>query len=536
MRLSLEELQKNSRFWEERGYILPKFDIAKVREKTLRQPVWIHFGAGNIFRAFLASLQQALLDKGYHDTGIIACAPFDDEVIKKVYTPYENLTLLVNLNSDGTLEKRVIASIVHALCARENFEEVERFFQNPSLQLVSFTITEKGYALKNAKGEYLPEVLHDAENFDSTPRSTMGMVAKLCYNRFIAGRYPIALVSMDNFAHNGTKLYEAVRFFAEKWVEKGSVNSDFLGYLDDKDFVSFPWTMIDKITPRPSEKIKKLLQEDGIEGVEIFRTAKGSYVAPFVNAESTGYLVIEDTFPNGRPPLEKAGVIFTDKETVDKVEKMKVCTCLNPLHTVLAVFGCLLGYESIAEEMKDDLLKAFLEKLAYEEALPVVVNPGIINPEEFLKEVLERRFPNPNIPDTPQRIATDTSQKIPIRFGETLKSYLNAGRDIKELKYIPLFFAGWLRYLMGVDDFGRTFEPSPDPMLEELQSRLKTVKIGDRGPFTDVLRPILSDSRIFGIDLFEYGLAQKVENYFKKMTAEENAVRKTLEEAVRGSV
>lgn len=534
MKLSLEELRKNSHLWEERGYVLPKYDVRKVRETTLCRPVWAHFGAGNIFRAFLAPLQQELLDKGYQDTGIIACAPFDGEVLEKVYTPYENLTILVNLNSDGTFEKKVIGSVAHAISARESFEEVERIFQNPSLQMVSFTITEKGYSLKNGEGEYLPEVLHDLENFDAVPRSAMGMVAKLCYKRFVAGGYPLALVSMDNMNHNGTKLHDAVRFIAEKWAEKGAIDPDFLNYLDDENTVSFPWTMIDKITPRPSEKVKRLLQEDGVEGVEIFLTAKGTYVAPFVNAESLGYLVIEDNFPNGRPPLEKAGVFFTDRETVDKVERMKVGACLNPLHSALAIFGCLLGYESIAEEMKDVLLREFVERLAREEALPVAADPGIIKPEEFLREVLEKRFPNPNIPDTPQRIATDTSQKIPIRFGETLKAYVRTGRDIRRLKYIPLFFAGWLRYLMGVDDSGRAFKPSPDPRLEELQSRLRTVVIGDKGPMTDVLKPILSDSQIFGIDLYEYGLAQKVEDFFKKMIAEKNAVRRTLEEVVRG--
>ena len=82
-----------------------------------------------------------------------------------------------------------------------------------------------------------------------------------------------------------------------------------------------------------------------------------TYVAPFVNAEETEYLVIEDAFSNGRPELEKGGLMFTNRETVDKVERMKVCTCLNPLHTCLAIFGCLLGYRKISDEMNDPELK-----------------------------------------------------------------------------------------------------------------------------------------------------------------------------------
>ena len=99
---------------------------------------------------------------------------------------------------------------------------------------------------------------------------------------------------------------------------------------------------------------------------------------------------------------------------------MKVTTCLNPLHTALAVYGCLLGYTLIADEMKDPDLKRLVERIGYTEGLPVVTDPGIIRPEAFLKEVLEQRLPNPFMPDTPQRIACDTSQKVPIRFGETV--------------------------------------------------------------------------------------------------------------------
>ena len=178
--------------------------------------------------------------------------------------------------------------------------------------------------------------------------------------------------------------------------------------------------MIDKITPRPSEDIKRMLDDAGVSGMDLVKTTKNTFIAPFVNAEGPQYLVIEDSFPNGRPSLEKAGVIFTDRNTVDKVEKMKVGTCLNPLHTALAIFGCLLGYKTIAQEMQDELLKKLVEKIGLEEGMPVVINPGVIDPVDFAKEVIEKRLPNPYIPDTPQRIANDTSQKLKIRFGNTI--------------------------------------------------------------------------------------------------------------------
>lgn len=114
---------------------------------------------------------------------------------------------------------------------------------------------------------------------------------------------------------------------------------------------------------------------------------------------------------------------MTDRETVNNVERMKVTTCLNPLHTALAVYGCLLGYTSIAAEMRDPQLRALVEHIGYDEGMPVVVDPGILSPRDFIAEVIRDRLPNPFIPDAPQRIACDTSQKVGIRFGETIKAY-----------------------------------------------------------------------------------------------------------------
>ena len=290
--------------------------------------------------------------------------------------------------------------------------------------------------------------------------------------------------------------------------------------------------MIDKITPRPHPMVEEQLIADGLEDISPFVTSKHTYTAPFVNAEKTQYLVIEDKFPNGRPPLEDVGVIITDRDTVNKVEKMKVCTCLNPLHTCLAVYGCLLGDTSIAEEMKDPQLKAFIDRMSHEEGMPFVVDPGVIDPARFLKEVLTERFPNPFMPDTPQRIATDTSQKLSIRYGETIKAYMASdSRRASELKLIPLVLAGWLRYLTGIDDQGEPFEVSPDPLYASMKEKLGDMKPGSCVD-AERLRPILSDASIFGVNLYQCGLADKVIGYFEELMAGKSAVRRTLEKYV----
>jgi fructuronate reductase len=524
---------KDRQAWQEAGIELPQFDLEKMAVVTEKSPRWIHFGAGNIFRGFPAALQQKLLDSGRTDTGIIAVEAFDFEIIDWIYRPYDNLSLLVVMEPDGGMAKSVVGSISEGLVGDVSREgdwlRLQEIFKAPSLQMVSFTITEKGYGLQKISGEYFDMVLEDMRQGPDRPGHIMAKVAALAYTRYKNGELPVAFVSMDNCSHNGEKLHDAVEAIVKKWVENQKVESGFLSYINDPQKVAFPWSMIDKITPRPSKTVQTALGSVGFEDAAIVCTAKHTYIAPFVNAERAQYLVIEDKFPNGRMPLEQAGVFFTDRETVNRVEKMKVCTCLNPLHTALAVFGCLLGYDLIADEMKDPQLKKLVEKIGYQEGLPVVEHPGIINPADFIREVIEERLPNPYIPDSPQRIAADTSQKVGIRFGETIKAYQQAGDlDPADLVFIPLVIAGWCRYLLGLDDQGREMTLSPDPMLETLRSQLSGVNPGDGAVVGDSLQSILSNTNLFGVNLYEVGLGTKIEGYFGEMIAGNNAVRETL--------
>lgn len=290
--------------------------------------------------------------------------------------------------------------------------------------------------------------------------------------------------------------------------------------------------MIDRITPNPSISVSRMLSEEGFSNMSILQTAKGTNIAPFANTEDIHYLIMEDHFPNGRPRFEKAGVFLTDRATVDKADTMKVTTCLNPLHTALAIMGCLLGYRSIAEEMNDPDLSLLVSEIGYNEGLPVVESPGIIDPKTFLEEVVTVRFSNPNIPDMPQRIATDTSQKVAIRYGETIKKYMETeNKDPQTLVFIPLILAAWLRYLIGLDDQGKPFTPSPDPLLIELQHRLSDIQLGtqDTSHLQEKITPILSNKEIFGVDLYQAEIGRKIEEMFIKMLAGPNAVRKTLQ-------
>ena len=374
---------------------------------------------------------------GYGKGDFVPDLTVNYDIIDKIYTPYDNLTMNVTLNPDGTTSREIIGSIAEGLRADSSdaamMARFKEIFTDPGLQMISFTITEKGYALYRPDGSLMPVVQADIDEGPAHARHAMSMVTALLLERFQNGAAPLAVVSMDNCSHNGEKLQTSVMTIAKAWLEKGYVGQDFIDYLTDESKIAFPWSMIDKITPRPHKIVEEQLVKDGIEGMEPIVTSKNTFIAAFVNAERPQYLVIEDKFPNGRPALEKAGVYLTDRDTVNKTERMKVTTCLNPLHTAMSVYGCMLGYTLICDEMKDADIVALIKRLGYVEGLPVVVNPGILEPKAFIDEVVEQRLPNPFMPDAPQRIATDTSQKVGIRFGETIKSYIAEGRDLNTL-------------------------------------------------------------------------------------------------------
>ena len=327
----------------------------------------------------------------------------------------------------------------------------------------------------------------------------MGKLTALLYERYKAGKLPITLQSTDNCSHNGDHVKTGVKAYAERWVKDGIV-------------------------------------EDGFEDNETIITEKHTFTAPFVNAEEVQYLVCEDTYTNGRPPLELGGALYTTRKTVDEVETMKVTTCLNPLHTAMSIYGCMLDYTLISAEMADEDLRAFIQKIGYIEAMPVVTDPGVLNPYEFIGTVINKRLPNPFMPDAPQRIATDTSQKLSIRFGETIKKYIARDLDKSNLVLIPLVLAGYARYLKALDDNLKPFEPSSDPLLAELQAIVAPLEVGKTDQDYSCLKNLYTRKDVFGLDLYEAGFGEKIEGMVKELFAGKGAVRQTLHKYVSASI
>lgn len=519
---------KDLGWFVKRGYHVPRYDVVSVRQKTLEAPNWLHFGAGNIFRAFVARIAESLLNAELIDTGLIAVESFDYDVVDLAYTPLENFSVVVEIREDGSWEKSLICSVAAALKADPGFDrdwlKLRAHFTNPSLEVVTFTVTEKAYVLNET-------VRRDAERGPQLPGTLLTKVCSLLHDRYLAG-LPLTLLSLDNFKNNSEQLKRGLIEVADIWARKGFIARDFADYVETT--LDFPVTVIDKIVPAPAVEVRDRLREDGLDFV-IHTTEKGTKVAGFVNAEYYQYLVIEkrgkvDKFDHGDV---LRNVFVTSRDEVEKFENMKVSACLNPVHTATAILGVLLGYHRMHEAISDRLIKNVAYGVA-REAMAVIDGPSFVDPNVFLEEVIERRISNPYVPDSPFRIATDTSQKFPVRFGPTLVKYCAEGSGCNGLKYVPLVIASWLRYLIGVDDDGEPFTPSPDPELERLRSKLDGVELG---AVTDQLRrrissavgEILSYSHVFGLDLSNSPLREKIESTFLSMLASNGSVRKVLE-------
>lgn len=278
---------KEREAWAEQNIILPDYDPEKLAERTAQNPGWVHFGIGNIFRLFIGGIADRLIRDGELDRGIICAETFDKDIVDKIYRPHDNLSLSIFLKNDGSREYRVIGSLSEAVKAcpedAQDFERMKEIFRSPGLQMVSFTITEKGYALTDVQGRLLSSIQEDLSKGPEKPHSAMAVVTAMLFERFQSGKYPIALVSMDNCSRNGEKLRNAILAVAKEWQKNGYVCNEFIDYISDEEKVSFPWTMIDKITPRPRPDIEEELKSMGVDGMEILITKGKTYIAPYAN-------------------------------------------------------------------------------------------------------------------------------------------------------------------------------------------------------------------------------------------------------------
>ena len=237
MKLTLNGIKEHEA-WENAGIQLPGYDVEKISAKAKEAPVWVHFGIGNIFRVFIGGIADGLLEDEILDRGITCVETFDYDVVDKIYEPYDNLGLNVILHGDGTREYKVLGALAEAVKAQssdlEQWNRLKEIFTSKSLQMASFTITEKGYALHKADGTWFPFVQADIQNGPDKATGAMAVLVAMLYERYKAGEYPIALVSMDNCSQNGAKLRESVLTMTEEWNQTGLYRQHCLQSIPDQ--------------------------------------------------------------------------------------------------------------------------------------------------------------------------------------------------------------------------------------------------------------------------------------------------------------
>lgn len=525
------ELLQDTAFWEgKRQLPLIKPVPGQAQELAITRPsydpthltpLWAVFSPGNLASAFLAEIQQELIEKGVSKGAMIGIETYDPRTITKARKHDNLITQVVMYPDKNHLDVRIIATFTEMLFGGpyfggDDWNKVQKFAESPHLQLATINCPEAAYGVAySGEGvEVISPLLKDDISLGKADSDPAKWTA-FAYRRYQTTKAPFAFLSCTNFSSNGNFTRATVEEVAKGWQKRGFVEQGFLDYL--KSEVAFPNCMIDRITPEAGPNIPKYQRMFGFD-------------ARFVNTEPRWYWVIEDRFPQGRPRLEEAGVIFVDSyEKIKQYEDMKL-RLLNMAHSTIASLGTLLGYERVYQAIKDEDIYSLIKKIGEEEVIRALEKPAKIDPAEFFKETIDKRLPNPNIPDEPKRIALGFSTKIKPRF---VDSIIANYEQKKKVNYLLLPIAGWLRYLIGLDDRGRKMELSADPMLPKLQECIQGIQFGRRESVGDKLRPILTNKGIMGIDLYEIGVGDKIEEYFKKMIAGVGAVRKTLKERVK---
>lgn len=416
---------------------VPTYDRSTVRGGIL------HFGVGNFHRAHQAAYIDDLLEHGSDMRwGIVGAGvlPGERPGWQKL-RDQDWLTTVVEQDVEH-IDARVTGAMVDFLAPGDAAAIVERLC-DPSIAIVSLTITEGGY-FRDASGAFAadhPAVLGDAARPES-PATVFGIMLAGLRRRRSAGIAPFTVVSCDNIPHNGHVTASALKGLA------GVRDPDLAAWIEDN--VACPNGMVDRITPRTSDEQVLLLRERfGIEdNWPVF-------------CEPFRQWVLEDHFPLGRPALEEVGVEFV--ADVAPYESMKI-RILNGGHAALAYPAALLGHRFVHDAMGDPLIRSFLDKLEREEIIPTVgLIPGT-DMSAYFRSVA-RRFGNPAIADTIQRLCFDGSNRQPKFILPVARDRLRATGRARGLALVS---ALWCRYCQGSMETGGRVEAN-DPQWDRLR-------------------------------------------------------------------
>jgi mannitol 2-dehydrogenase len=420
-------------------------------ERVSLSPGIMHFGVGNFHRAHLAVYMDDLFNKGFnHDWGLVGAGVMpSDEAMRLRMQAQDYLTTVVEQDNDLSAA-HITGPMIDFVSPNDKLAMMAKLC-DPSIRIVSLTITEGGYFIDPATGKFdptNPAMVHDSKHAHE-PNTVFGFIVAGLAARRALGLAPFTVMSCDNVPHNGVVTRNAVVGLAQL---SNAALADWI-----KANVAFPNAMVDRITPATGDRERKIAAETF--GV------KDSWP---IFCEEFKQWVVEDNFTSGRPAWEKVGAIFV--KDVTPYENMKI-RILNGGHAVIAYPSGLMDIHFVHEAMEHPLIRAFLAKLAQDEIIPMVAPVPDTNLQDYYK-LIERRFSNPKIADTIRRLCLDGSNRQPKFIVPTIADRLKAGKSVKGL---ALESALWCRYCYGTTDSGVVIEPN-DPSWDRLQKTAYTAK------------------------------------------------------------
>ncbi len=384
----------------------------------------VHFGFGNFHRSHQAMYLDRLMEAGQaRDWGICGVGVLtQDAAMRDAMRAQDCEFTLIVRHPDGSLEPRVVGSVLEYLYGPQDAAAVHERLADPAVRIVSLTVTEGGYLKNAATGEFDAEhvvVRHDLEHLDA-PRTAFAFIVEGLRRRRAAAVAPFTVLSCDNLQGNGVVTRRTVAGFARL------LDPDLADWIEAT--VSFPNCMVDRITPATTDADREVLSRQ-------FSIAD-RWPVP---AEPFSQWIVEDDFPLGRPALERVDVQFVDDVTPYELMKLRL---LNASHQALAYLGAPLGYTLVDEAMRDRRIRAYLAHYMADEAAPTLGDLDGIDLGTYRAALLER-FSNPAIKDTLVRLATDGANRMATFTLPTVRDNLAAGRPI-ELG--AAMVAAWAQY------------------------------------------------------------------------------------------
>jgi mannitol 2-dehydrogenase len=412
------------------GVSVPSYDRSRVTTGI------VHFGVGGFHRAHQAMYVDALMNEGKAlEWGITGVGLLPgDRRMQEVLGAQDHLYTLVVKDADGTMHPRVIGSIVDYLFAPDDPEAVLRLMSDPATRIVSLTITEGGYLVNQATGEFDaddPSIQHDLAA-DAVPATAFGFVTEALARRRAAGVEPFTVMSCDNIQGNGEVAHKMIGAFARL------KDAELAGWIEEH--VSFPSSMVDRITPVTTDADRAHLAER-------FGVQDGWPVV----CEPFTQWALEERFPTGRPPFEDVGVQLVPDVMPYELMKLRL---LNASHQALCYLGYLAGYRYAHEVCSDDLFTGFLLGYMDREATPTLEPVPGVDLDAYKHELISR-FANPEIKDTLARLCAESSDRIPKWLVPVVRHQLASGGEVRRS---ALVIAAWARYAEGVDESGEPIE------------------------------------------------------------------------------